>query len=63
MQELAIKRDLTEAHRLGETHIAGVFCSVYQTRTEVIVADAYDSTKIYQITSSEFYHALDDKEE
>lgn len=63
MQDLPIKRDLSEAHRLGEIHIAGVFCSVYQTPTEVIVVDGYDSTKIYQITSSEFYHALDDKEE
>jgi hypothetical protein len=63
MQDLPIKRDLSEAHRLGEIHIAGVFCSVYQTPTEVVVTDGYDNTKIYQITSSEFYHALDDKEE
>jgi len=63
MQDLPIKRDLSEAHRLGGIHIAGVFCSVYQTPTEVVVTDGYDNTKIYQITSSEFYHALDDKEE
>ena len=63
MQDLPIKRDLTEAYRLGEIHIAGTFCSVYQTPTEVIVTDGYDPTKIYQITSREFYHALDEKEE
>ena len=63
MQELPIKRNLDESHRVVDIRIAGVLCSVYQTRTEVIVTDAYDSTRIYQITSSEFYHALDDKEE
>ncbi len=63
MQNLSIKRDLDEAHRLADIHIAGMLCSVYQTQTEVIVADAYDSTKIYQITSREFYNALDEKED
>lgn len=63
MQELPIKRDLDEAHRLIDIQVAGMLCSVYQTRTEVIVADAYDNTKIYQITSREFYHALDEKED
>lgn len=63
MQDLPIKRDLSEAYRLGETHIAGTFCSVYQTPTEIIVTDGYDPTKIYQITSREFYYALDDKED
>lgn len=63
MQDLPIKRDLSEAYRLGEIHIAGTFCSVYQTLTEVIVTDGYDPTRIYQITSRESYHALDDKEE
>jgi len=63
VQELPIKRDLSEAYRMGEIHIAGTFCSVYQTPTEVIVTDGYDSTKIYQITSREFYYAIDEKEE
>lgn len=63
MQELLIKRDLSKAYRLGETHIAGTFCSVYQTSTEIIVTDGYDATKIYQITSREFYHALEDEED
>ena len=63
MQDLPIKRDLSEAYRLGKIHIAGTSCSVCQTLTEVIVTDGYDPTRIYQITSRESYHALDDKEE
>lgn len=62
MQDLPIKRELSEAYRLGETHIAGMFCSVYQTPTEIIVTDGYDPTKIYQITSREFYYALDEED-
>lgn len=55
MQDLPIKRDLTEAYRLGEIHMGGILVSVYRTPTEVIVADAYDPTKIYQVTSAEFH--------
>lgn len=56
MQELPIKRDLSnDAYRLGEAHMGGIFVSVYRTPTEVIVADAYDPTKIYQVISAEFY--------
>lgn len=62
IQDLSIKRDLDEAYRLGETHIAGTFCSVYQTPTEIIVTDGYDPTRIYQITSREFYQALDEED-
>lgn len=31
MQELPIKRDLSEAHRLGEIHIAGVLFGLPDT--------------------------------
>lgn len=56
MQELAIKRDLSnDAYRLGEAHMGGILVSIYRTPTEVIVADAYDTTKIYQVTSVEFH--------
>ena len=56
MQDLPIKRDLSnDAYRLGEVHMGGILVSVYRTPTEVIVADAYDPTKIYQVTSVEFH--------
>ena len=59
MQDLPIKRDLSnDEYRLGETHMGGIFVSVYRTPTEVIVADAYDPTKIYQVTSAEFHDKI-----
>ncbi len=56
MQELSIKRDLSnDAYRLGEVHMGGILVSIYRTPTEVIIADAHDATKIYQVTSVEFH--------
>lgn len=56
MQDLPINRDLSiDSYRLGESIMGGVFVSIYRTPTEVIIVDGYDPTKIYMITSAEFY--------
>lgn len=36
-------------------NLCKLLVSIYRTPTEVIVADAYDLTKIYQVTSAEFH--------
>jgi hypothetical protein len=64
MKDLSIKRDLNEENRVQDSIIGKhgdgkrVIVSMYEQNGEVIIADAYDPTKIYQITSKEFWDAL-----
>lgn len=64
MKDLPIKRDLKEENRIQDSRVGnlkdgtGVLISMYEQNGEVVITDAYDSTKIYQITSKEFWDAL-----
>lgn len=64
MKDLPIKRDLKEENRIKDGRVGnpkdgtGALISMYEQNGEVIITDAYDSTKIYQITSKEFWDAL-----
>ena len=64
MKDLAVKRVLSEENRIQDSRVgnlrkgAGVLISMYEQNGEIIIADAYDLTKIYQITSKEFWDAL-----
>lgn len=58
MQDLPIQRSLPDECRVGENRIHDVLCSIWVCGNEVIVTDAYDKTKIYQVTSKEFYYLI-----
>ena len=64
MKDLPIKRDLKEENRIQDSRVGnpkngkGVLISMYEQNGEVVITDAYDPTKIYQITSKEFWDAL-----
>lgn len=64
MKDLAVKRVLSEENRIQDSRVGnprketGVLISMYEQNGEIIIADAYDPTKIYQITSKEFWDAL-----
>ena len=64
MKDLAVKRVLSEENRIHDSRVGnprkgtGVLISMYEQNGEIIIADAYDPTKIYQITSKEFWDAL-----
>lgn len=60
-KDLPIKRDLKEENRIMDSKVGGgVLVSLYEQNGEVIVANAYDPTKIYQITSKEFWDSIDE---
>lgn len=64
MKDLSIKRDLKEENRIQDSRVGNpkegteVLISMYEQNGEVVITDAYDPTKIYQITSKEFWDAL-----
>lgn len=64
MKDLAVKRVLSEENRIQDSRVGnprkgtGVLISMYEQNGEIIIADAYDPTKIYQIISKEFWDAL-----
>lgn len=64
MKDLPIKRDLKEENRIKDSRVENpkegtrVLISMYEQNGEVVITDAYDPTKIYQITSKEFWDAL-----
>lgn len=65
MKDLPIRRELKEENRIQDSKVGsnpkdgtGLLISMYEQNGEVVITDAYDSTKIYQITSKEFWDAL-----
>ena len=54
MKVLPIKRDLKEENRIQDSRVINpedgkkVLISMYEQNDEIVITDAYDSTKIYQ---------------
>ncbi len=59
MKDLAINRHLDEDTRKQGIWINGVVYSLHITNDEVIITDNSDYTIIYQVTSLEFWNAMD----
>ena len=59
MKDLAINRNLDDDTRKQGIWINGVVYSLHITNDEVIITDNSDYTIIYQITSLEFWNAMD----
>ena len=60
MKDLAINRLLDETTRKQGVVIDGKVYSLHITNDEVVVTDNYDYSKIYQVTSLEFWKSLDE---
>lgn len=58
VKDLSIKRELKEENRIQDSRIGDLLISMYEQNGEIIITDAYDTTRIYQITSKEFWDAL-----
>lgn len=59
LKALPIKRNLKEENRIKDAKVGDTLISMYEQDGEIIITDAYDPTRIYQITSVEFWNALD----
>lgn len=59
MKDLAINRNLDDDTRKQGIWINGVVYSLHITNDEVIITDNSDYTIIYQVTSLEFWNAIE----
>lgn len=59
MKDLAISRHLDDDTRKQGIWINGTVYSLHITNNEVIITDNSDYTIIYQVTSLDFWNAID----
>ena len=63
MNELAIKRALSERTRKESITVSGGVFSLHITKNrEVIVTDNYDFSKVYAVLSLDFYNRITERE-
>lgn len=59
MQELPVKRSLSEEDREEDTVVGGELVSIYRKGNEVIITDTSDSTRIYMVCTTEFWSLME----
>lgn len=61
MRDIAVRRCLSENTRVQDVVIDGKTYALHKVLDEILLTDLYDYSKIFQITSIDFWNSLQEE--